>query len=107
LAEGRVGGPQEYQSYILLANPGTVAATVTATFLRESGSPVVKTFTVNPQTRFSVRVGPGTDVPELNNESFGAVIESSLSIAVERALYWNANGHVWAAGTNATAVALP
>jgi hypothetical protein len=30
LAEGRVGGPEEYQTYVLLANPGTTAAPVTS-----------------------------------------------------------------------------
>ena len=35
LAEGRVGGGDGAQTYILLANPGAAAATVTVTFLRE------------------------------------------------------------------------
>jgi hypothetical protein len=43
----------------------------------------------------------------LSDEEFGAVIESTQPIAVERALYANANGIVWAAGTNATATRLP
>ena len=46
LAEGRVGGPDTAQTYILLANPGTQDAAVTVTFLRETGAPLVKTFTV-------------------------------------------------------------
>jgi hypothetical protein len=39
--------------------------------------------------------------------NFGAHIESTQPIAVERALYWNAGGVVWSAGTNATATRLP
>jgi hypothetical protein len=35
------------------------------------------------------------------------VIESTQPIAVEQALYWNANGVVWAAGTNTTGSRLP
>ena len=35
LAEGRVGGPNNYQTYILLANPGTERANVTVQFLRD------------------------------------------------------------------------
>lgn len=108
LAEGRVGGATGYQTYILLANPGSDAATVTVRFLRTSGTPIVKTFTVPAARRFNVAVtGPGSDVPELADEEFGAVIESTQPIAVERALYSNANGVVWAAGTNATATPLP
>jgi hypothetical protein len=108
LAEGRVGGPSGYQTYILLANPGTDAADVTVRFLRTSGPPVVKTFSVAPSRRFNVAVtGPDSDAPELVDEAFGAVIESTQPIAVERAMYNNANGVVWAAGTNATATRLP
>ena len=36
LAEGRVGGPLEFDTYILLANPSATAAEVTITFLREA-----------------------------------------------------------------------
>ncbi len=108
LAEGRVGGKASYQTYILLANPGVDAATVTVRFLRTSGPPLVKTFTVQPTSRFNVAItGPGSDAPELVDEEFGAVIESSQPIAVERALYADANGITWAAGTNATASRLP
>jgi hypothetical protein len=67
---------------------------------------VTKTFTVRPTSRLNVTI-PGLDVPELANEHFGAVITSDQPIAVERALYWDANGQVWAAGTNATATRLP
>jgi hypothetical protein len=108
LAEGRVGGASSYQTYILLANPGTQAADVTVRFLRTTGVPLVKTFTVPPARRFNIAItGGGGDVPELLEAEFGAVIESSQPIAVERAMYSNANGVVWAAGTNATATPLP
>ncbi len=107
LAEGRVGGANHAQTYILLANPGLTTATVTITFLRDHGLPTItKTFSVKPTSRFNVPVGPGTNVPELKNEQFGALITSDQPIAVERALYWDANGQIWAAGTNATATRL-
>jgi hypothetical protein len=106
LAEGRVGGAEGYETYILLANPGTSPADVTITFVRESGVPVMKTFTVAPTSRFNVATGPGTLVPELADERFGAVIHASSPIMVERAMYWNANGEVWSAGTNVTATRL-
>jgi hypothetical protein len=62
LAEGRVGGTDDAQTYILLANPNTDAnatAVVTITFLRADGSAVVKPFTVPPASRFNVSVIPG------------------------------------------------
>src|SRR5262249_36820199 len=96
LSEGRVGqvdGIAGAQTYILLANPGTTTAVAPITFLRDNGAtPVTKIFTVKPQSRFNVQVGPGADVPELVNEHFGAVISSDKPIAVEHALYWDANG---------------
>jgi hypothetical protein len=52
----------------------------------------------------------GGAVPELRTESFGARIEvtNGVPIAVERSLYWDANGVVfWAGGTNALATPLP
>ena len=107
LAEGRVGMDHGFETYILLANPNTTAADVRITFLRANGSTVVKTFTVNPSSRFNVGVSGAA--PELQNEEFGALIEvtNGLGIGVERALYSNALGQVWAAGTNAVATRLP
>ena len=107
LAEGRVGMARGFETYILLANPNTTAADVTITFLRTNGTTVVKPFTVNPRSRFNV--GVSTAAPELQNEEFGALIQVSngLGIGVERAMYSNALGQIWAAGTNALATRLP
>jgi hypothetical protein len=107
LAEGRVGGPSAYATYILLANPQDTAAEVTVTFLREAGEPIVKTYTVNPNSRFNIDVGGM--VPELQNESFGARIEvtNNRPIAVERSVYWNAEGRFWAGGSNAPGTIIP
>jgi hypothetical protein len=108
LAEGRVGGDAGYQTYILLANPGADAVNVTVTFLRENGTTIVESFPVAAESRFNVAVsGAGSDVPELADESFGTVIEATHPIVVERSLYNNANGVIWAAGTNAVATRLP
>jgi hypothetical protein len=104
LAEGRNGGAREYQTYILLANPGTVKANVTISYLREGQPPVEKTYEVNPRGRFSVDTGLVSELAGLN---FGAVVTSDRPIVVERAMYNNANGQLWAAGTNATGTPLP
>jgi hypothetical protein len=110
LAEGRVGGANAYQTFILLANPGDTEAAVTVRFLRADGRvPLVKTFSVPPTRRFTIAItgDAGSMVPELSDEAFGASIESTRAIAVERAMYSNANGVIWAAGTSATATPLP
>ena len=110
LAEGRVGGPNAASTYILLANPGTTEATVTLQYLREPGSSpqtVSETVTVPPTSRFTVPVQPFSPTPPAGGETFGAIITSNQPIVVERALYFDANGVLWAAGTNATATRLP
>jgi hypothetical protein len=107
LAEGRVGGPEGYQTYILLANANAAdTVEVRITFLRTNGTTVEKTFSVNPTSRLTVQVN---SLPELANESFGALIEvtGGPGIFVERAMYSDSNGVVFAAGTNALATRLP
>jgi YVTN family beta-propeller protein/autotransporter-associated beta strand protein len=107
-AEGRVGGDAHAQTYLLVANPGTQSADLTATFLRSDGTTIVKTFTVAPTSRFNIAVtGPGSHVPELANESFGAVIEATQPVIVERSLYTDSGAVTWAAGSHATGTRLP
>ncbi len=72
VGEGRVGGTRGFHTYILLANPGSEAAPVTITFLKEGGGTIVKAFTVAPRSRFTVHVN--SMVSELVNETFGAYI---------------------------------
>jgi hypothetical protein len=108
LAEGRVGGPQNYHTYLLLANPQDTPAQVTVTYLRENGaSPIVKTYTVPATTRYNIDVN--VVVPELRDESFGALVEvtNGVTIAVERSMYWDANGVFWSGGTNGPGTRLP
>lgn len=106
LAEGQTGLFEAANSYILLANNTSTAASVTVDFIREVEVPVTKTFTVPANARVTISVGPGSPVPELREERFGAVITSSVPISVERALYWNSGTEFWSAGTDATATAL-
>jgi hypothetical protein len=107
LAEGEVGGTHHAQTYILVSNPGAQPADLTVTYLRTDGTTVIKTFTVAPTSRYNIAVLEiGSSVPELQNETFGTVIESTQPIFVERSLYLDANGVTWAAGTNSTATRL-
>ncbi len=107
LAEGRVGGPAGFPTFVRAANPEVAAATVTATFLRTTGAPVVKTFTVQPGARLTITTGPASMVPELADESFGVSLSSDRPIFVEHAIYANANNVFWAAGSSASATPLP
>ena len=90
-----------------LPNPAINTSIVTLTFLREGKPSFDKTFTVAPSTRFTVSTGPGSLVPELADESFGVKLTANEPIVVERAMYANAGGQQWGAGTNATGTRLP
>jgi hypothetical protein len=103
LAEGRVGGPEAWQTYILVANSNPNGdATVTMRFFRDNGTPVTKQFLVKANSRFNVAVG-SDQVPEITSGAFAVDITSDWPIVVERAMYSDVNGQVWGAGTNATA----
>jgi hypothetical protein len=108
LAEGRAGGPESYQTYILLANAGTEDAHVQIQFLGDGDSetPAPVSVDVPAQRRVNIPVLP-TGAADDPATTFGAIIGSDKPIVVERAMYWNVNGEVWAAGTNATATRLP
>jgi hypothetical protein len=108
LAEGEVGGPTALETYILVANvtdqPGTVRVTLTF----EDGTQAVQDYAMPPSSRLNVPVG--FDFPESAGKRFGAVVESlgasPVQIVVERAMYNNAGGTMWAAGTSALATKL-
>jgi hypothetical protein len=106
LAEGRLGGPLNFHTYILLANPQTTAAAVTVTFLRERGTPVVRRYTVAPTSRLTV---DASEVSGLEESTFGAVIavDNDVPIIVERSLYWDTAGFTFSGGTNVTGIRLP
>ncbi len=109
MAEGEVGGPRETETYVLVANTSALAGTIRATVLFEDGSaPVSKEFGIGARTRMNI--APFDDFPATRGKRFGMVVESiggaPVQIVVERAMYSNANGVHWAAGTNALATRL-
>ncbi len=103
LAEGEVGGADGASTYVLLANPGSAAATATLTFYRESGPPLVVTRSVPAGSRQTVAAA---SVGLASGERFGVVVDSTQPIAVERSIYWNYQGALWTSGTNETGTPL-
>jgi len=76
--------------------------------IRDDGGNVVKTFTAAPDSRMNIAItGAQSDVPELADEEFSVVLDATQPIVVERSIYSDAGGVVWAAGTNAAATRLP
>jgi hypothetical protein len=106
LAEGEVGGAAGASTFVLVANTGTTAASIRVTVFVEGGGSHVRTYTVAPSSRFNVDIASqfGSAVA---NARMGTLVESlgasPAPIVVERAMYTNAGGRLWAAGTNALA----
>lgn len=103
LADGETGGPRSVETYILIANRGP-ADTAHVTLFYEDGGQDSQVFPLAATSRTNVAVG--FDFPHSAGRRFGAIIETGSGnpqIVVERAMYSNANGFVWAAGTNAVA----
>ena len=108
LAEGRSGGDRAFQTFILIGNSSNTASDVRVTFLRTGGGATIeKQYTIAANSRFNVDVGGM--VPELANQEFGAIVEviAGAPVIVERALYSNSGGVLFAAGTASPAVRLP
>lgn len=108
LAEGEVGGSRGVDTYVLLANTSSGTGQVKVTLLFEDGTHAERVFTVAGQSRFNVDVR--ADFPGAVDKRFGAIVESlgatPAQIVVERAMYWDALGQSWAAGTNSLATKL-
>jgi len=104
LADGEVGGPSSAATYILVANTSPATASVRVTVYVEGGGTAVRTFSVPGNSRFSVDVA-GAFGATVVDHRFGALVESvgtaPAQLVVERAMYTNAGGRFWAAGTNA------
>jgi hypothetical protein len=108
LAEGEVGGPAAQETYILVANTSPFAGQARVTLVFENGTSASKTFDLAKTSRTNVAVG--AEFPEAVGQRFGALVESlgdtPAQLVVERAMYSNAGGVAWSAGTNALATKL-
>jgi subtilisin-like proprotein convertase family protein len=106
IADGRIGGARDFQTFILLANPNPRPAEIEVRFLKP-GVTVTRTFTLTPFSRRNIHAN--NDVPELGAGVFSADIQvvNFQPIAVEKAMYWSPNGEVFGGGTGVTATRLP
>jgi len=103
LAEGEVGGVRRTETYVLVANTSGSEGAVKVTLMFEDSTTQERTFPLRPFSRFNVAVN--AEFPQVGERRFGVLVESvgesPAQIVVERAMYSNAGGVVWAAGTNA------
>lgn len=107
IADGRIGGARDYQTYILLANPNSTPAEVQVRFLKTGLAPVTRNYTLPPTSR--TNIAPAGDVTELGAGVFSADIQviNFQPIIVEKAMYWNSAGEIWAAGTGTVGTPIP
>jgi hypothetical protein len=124
-AEGEVGGANGTETYILIANTSEFTACVSVTLLFEDGPNETPPpglncdtgfFLIPPHSRFNLSVGDAR--PVSRDRRFGAIVQSHVppvfpsgkppaQIVVERAMYSNSGGVIWAAGSNSLATRLP
>ena len=85
LAEGATG--TFFDLYVLIANPESADAAVTARFLKPDGSVVTRLYTIAANSRFSIFVD---DIPGLEGTAVSTDIASTngVPVVVERAMYW-------------------
>jgi len=89
LLEGATGN---YTMFLLLANPSDQAALVSATYIREDGGRVVKSYTVAPNSRRTVNVAK--EDRSLVKAAMVVDVESTngTPIVAERTKWWGADG---------------
>jgi len=113
LAEGSTAG--NFDLYYLLQNPNASPAQVTITFLRPSGAPVTKSYTVNARSRRTINIDnetgftgrPATERTLQSTDVSAQIVTNGVPILVERAMYLTANGRVFAAGHDSAGVTAP
>lgn len=109
VASGESGGSGNIKTYVLIANTSAAAGSVRVTLMLEDGQTAERTFALAASSRFNVDVS--AVFTQAAGKRFGVVVASvgatPLQLAVEAAMYWDAQGRTWAAGTNALATRLP
>ncbi len=109
LAEGEVGGADQTETYVLIANPGASSGRALVSLRFEDGSAAWNVYDVAPHSRTNVPIG--SHFPTAANRRFGIVVESMglapVPLVVERAMYASVGGVLWSAGTNALATPIP
>jgi hypothetical protein len=85
-AEGYTGG--SFSEYLTLANPGSSAANVQVTYLLGSGTPLIKSYAVNPNARRTLLVNAEVGA----NQNVSMVVTSDQPIVAERPMYFTYTG---------------
>ncbi|BCS33437.1 hypothetical protein TBR22_A26640 [Luteitalea sp. TBR-22] len=93
------------QTFFLLQNPGDAPATVTMRYLLATGMVETRTHVVPARSRATVWVNQ--EGAPLNAAEFATTVDGSQPIVAERAMYRDAPGETFAAGSVASGVSAP
>jgi hypothetical protein len=108
LAGGEVGGSTARQTFVLVANTSAAAGQARVTVYYEDGTSAQSTINLLASSRTNVSIGE--TFPASNGRRFSVLVESlgasPAQLVVERAMYSNAGGVTWSAGTAAVATRL-
>jgi hypothetical protein len=117
VADGETGGAANTRTYLLVASGASATSdSLRVRAIRDSGPPLERVYqdALLPNARLTVDLGEA--FPTLVGERIGVILESMgqtsggavppMPIVVERAMYSDANGVFWAAGSNLVATRL-
>jgi YD repeat-containing protein len=107
LADGEEGGVRNVSTWVLIANTSPYAGQARVTLLYEDGTTEDRTYPLAGNSRTTVS---GGSFSRSSGQRFAVLIESvpvgggaPAQVVVERAMYSDAHGQWWAAGSNAAA----
>ena len=97
-AEGAIGGPVQFQTFVLVSNPSASdSAQVLVHFLTSLGERLTESLTLPPGSRETVWANDAIPrhVGARERVEFAIDVESvnGVPVVVERAMYWGANRH--------------
>jgi hypothetical protein len=108
VAGGELNASRGQETFILIANTSAFGGTARVRLMFDNGATLEHQVSMPANSRTTVSVSDA--FPSAEGRRFGAVVTSlgatPAEIVVERAMYENANGVIWASGTNLLATKL-
>ncbi|MEW6553511.1 MAG: DUF4965 domain-containing protein [Actinomycetota bacterium] len=101
LAEGYTGANAtggEFDTFVLIQNPGDIVATIEVTFMQPGGGNTPRSYSLPPHSRFTIHVDAILPAAEVST-----FIASDQPVVAERAVYFNG----WLAGHDTIGVNSP
>ncbi|MGH9159480.1 MAG: carboxypeptidase regulatory-like domain-containing protein, partial [Vicinamibacteraceae bacterium] len=98
------GATAFFDLFLLLANPGTEPVDATVRYLLPTGEPIVRTYTLGPESRRTIWVDQ--EDAALAETQVAISVQSETPILAERAMWWGANG-TWDGGHVSTGATRP